>query len=211
MAVHLGRLKIVTRRKDGTCRYKKCPNTNNRIKSGEKVLILTKMGSVEGKSTIFYKTFHPRCFGRWSLWMCEQTPTSRDGRKSMDMDSELKEQRAKMVRERARILRSLRYSTTDNLESKVERISELDKDITATGYPIIQYKNRRSVPEIEFEKFLKEVKGKYQTEMRVPRKVYDQARDMGEVDRFTESMEQWRQERIKSTQRQHFEDKQEDA
>ena len=85
------------------------------------------MGSIGGRPTIFYKSYHPECFGHWALWMVEQTPTSKDGRRRMDIDPKLKEERAKLVRERARVLRAIRHATPDNLESKVERIGELDK------------------------------------------------------------------------------------
>ena len=107
MVVHLGRLKIVTRRKEGKCRYKHCPY-DHKLEPGKKVLILTKLGKIEGRTTIFYKAYHPDCFGLWALWMIDNTPISKDGRKSMELKTDIAKVRAKLVRERARILRAIR-------------------------------------------------------------------------------------------------------
>lgn len=213
MVVHLGRLKLVIRRKKGKCVYKHCPK-GNIVLPGDKVFLLTKMGSIptRTKMVIFYKAFHRDCFLKWADWVWENQTPERDGRPSMKLDSEVKTKRAKLVRERARLLRALRTATSKNLEPMVERIAEVDKLISATGYPVMRFKGRRSQSVVDFGKFVKEVKDRYLSEMRVPRSAWDQAASMGQSQEFREEMEKWRkesQENIQS-QKEHYEDKQED-
>lgn len=213
MVVHLGRLKLVVRRKRGKCVYKHCPKSQT-VMPGDKVFILTKMGSLPTRTgpVVFYKAFHRECFPKWADWVYENQTPQRDGRPTMDLDPKVKEHRAKLVRERARILRSLRRATTDNLESKAERIGELDKLIAATGYPIVKYKGRRSRVIVDLDKFVKEVKAKYGSEMRVPRSIFDKAINMGVEGAFRLEMDKWRQdehERARSSTK-HYEDTLED-
>lgn len=210
MVVHLGRLKLVVRRIKGQCRYKNCPH-DNIVLPGDKVFLLTKMGSLPNRpQAIFYKAFHKDCFLGWANWIWENQTPERDGRPAMDLKPEDKQRRAKLVRERARITRSLRRATADNLESKVERIAELDTLIAATGFPVIRYAGRRSKVVVDFGKFLKEVKDKYGSEMRVPKSVWTEAEEMGMVIRFEMEMNKWRQEEQNVSHIPHYEDSEED-
>jgi len=196
MVVHLGRLRVVTRRKEGRCRYKHCEK-DNKLVPGDQTLVLTKMGIISGKATIYYKAYHPECFGPWVMWTCEQIPASRDGRKNMELSEEDKLSRLKLVRERARILRAIRKVTSgEKLSEKVERITELDTLINATGYPVMHYTGRRSQALVSFEKFVKEVKSRYKSEIRVPRSIWDKAIDMGMESKFRTEMDRWHREEI---------------
>ncbi len=212
MVVHLGRLKIVTRRKEGECRYKHC-DKDHKLVPGEKVLILTKLGKIGTRTTVFYKAYHPDCFGLWAMWMIDQTPISKDGRKAMTLEPDAAKVRAKLVRERARILRSLRtIETGERLDKKIRRITEVDRLIGETGYPVIHYKGRRSIPMIEFEKFLVEVKERFESERRVPKSIWEKVRELGMESEFASEMAKWRKEETQQiTKRpEHYEDKQED-
>lgn len=201
MPHHLGRLKIVTRRKDGQCRYKHCPVPDHALTPGEKTMVLTKMGNIPGKSVIFYKAYHPDCFGHWVLWMCEQTLISKSGRRKMELPDDAKEERAKLVRERARILRAIRYEVSgDELTRKVERITEVDRLINETGYPVLRYKGRRGGALVGFDKFIEGVKDKYGAEIRVPKSIWDEAKEMGMEPEFREAMDSWHQQDVEKTQ-----------
>ncbi len=208
MVKHLGRLKIVTRRKEGQCRYKFCPK-DRKLLPGDKVFILTKLGKIGDRTTIFYKAYHPDCFTLWCLWMMEQTPASKDGRKTMTLDSDVKVQRAKLVRERARILRAVRnIDSGDRLDRRIARLTEVDRLIGETGFPVLHYKGRKSSVDIEFKKFVDGVKSRYGSEMRVPKKVFNQAHDMGMEVQFKEAMDDWHDEEIERMKKQplHMED-----
>ncbi|KKN47216.1 hypothetical protein LCGC14_0665050 [marine sediment metagenome] len=208
MVKHLGRLKIVTRRKEGQCRYKYCPK-DRKLNPGDKVLILTKLGKIGTRTTIFYKAYHPDCFGLWALWMIDQTPISKDGRKSMELDSDAAKVRANLVRERARILRDIRtIESGDRLDRRIARLTEVDRLIGETGYPVLHYKGRKSAVLIEFEKFIQAVKDRYLSELRVPKKVFDQAKEMGMEGEFRDEMDIWHREEIVKVQKQapHMED-----
>ena len=128
----------------------------------------------------------------------------------MDMDVELKENRAKLVRERARILRALRtVSSGEVLTSKVERITKLDKLISETGYPVMHYTGRRSKSLIDFEKFIREVKTRYKSEIRVPKSAWDEAIAMGMEAEFR--VEMWHSKDIAMSQSgQDYESSEED-
>ncbi len=193
MVVHLGRLRVVTRRKEGRCRYKHCEK-DNKLVPGDQTLVLTKMGNISGKPTIYYKAYHTECFSPWLLWTCEQIPASKDGRKRMGLSEEDKTARLKLVRERARILRALRTVTADRLAGKVERISELDLLITNTGYPVIHYTGRRSSALVAFGKFVKSVRDKYKSERRVPASLFTRAKEMGMESEFRAAMDEWHKE-----------------
>lgn len=208
MVVHLGRLKIVTRRKPGKCRYKHCPK-DHKLVPGDRTFILTKLGKIGERTTIFYKAYHPDCFTLWSLWMIEQTPASRDGRKTMVMEPDVAQARAKLVRERARILRVIRtIESGDRLDRHITRLTEVDRLIGETGYPVLHYKGRRSKVSVEFGKFVEAVKSRYGSEMRVPKKVFTQAREMGKEAEFRKAMDNWHDEEIATIQARpgHMED-----
>lgn len=210
MVVHLGRLKVVTRRKDGKCRYKHCEK-DHKLVPGDRTLVLTKMGVISGKPTIYYKAYHPECFGPWVLWMCEQVPASRDGRKTMELSNEDKLVRLKLVRERARILRALRTVTAEVLPAKVERITELDKLISKTGYPVMHYTGRKSKSSLDLESFIKEVKEKYGTARRVPVSMWERAKELGLESQFSTAMNEWYKEGVsKSSSGQDYESQEED-
>ena len=194
MVVHLGRLRLVIRRKKGRCVYKYCPK-NNILRKGTKVFVVTKLGMISGRQTIFYKAFHRDCFGPWALYSWDTHDPNRDGRPSMSISGEDRDRRALLVRTRARLLRRLREVTTGKeLDPLVVRIAEVDKDIEATGYPLLYHKGRRSKAEVEFDKFIGEVKDKYKSEMRVPKEVWDEAELMGFGTKFNEEMGKWRKE-----------------
>lgn len=209
MVTHLGRLKIVTRRKEGDCRYKYC---TKKLMPGQKVMILTKMGTIESRTTIYYKAFHPECFCLWVMWMIEQTPISKDGRRTMELDSDAKEARSKLVRERARILRAIRLERSgDVLTSRVERLGEVDRLIAETGYPVIQYTRRRGEPLIALEKVVKKVKSRWDSERKVPKSVWDAVREMGMEPEFKEAMDNWHKEDVSRSQKSDSEAVKEDS
>ena len=199
MVTHLGRLRIVTRRKEGDCRYKYC---DRKLVPGQKVIVLTKMGTIEGRNTVYYKAFHPDCFCMWVVWMIEQTPTSKDGRRNMGLEPDAKKARAKLVRERARILRAIRYvESGDKLTDKITRLTEVDLAISETGYPVIQYAGRRSQHLIDLEKLIKEVKNRWDSERKVPKRVWDRVREMGMEPEFKEAMDNWHKEDVSKSQK----------
>ena len=211
MVTHLGRLRVVTRRKEGRCRYKHCKK-DNKLAPGDQVIVLTKLGVIGGKPTIYYKAYHPECFSPWLQWMVEQIPPSKDGRKTMGLSEGDKSARLKLVRERARILRALRtVSSGEVLTSKVERITKLDKLISETGYPVMHYTGRRSKSLVDFEKFIREVKTRYKSEIRVPKSAWDEAIAMGMEAEFRMEMDKWHSKDIAMSQSgQDYESSEED-
>ncbi len=200
MVEHLGRLKVVTRRKDGKCSYKYCEKANI-IRPREQVVLLTKSGQISGRLTIFYKAYHPNCFGLWLLWKIEQIPLSKDGRRVMDLSPEIKEDRALLIRTRARLIRSLRgVKTGDKLDKLVERISGLDNQIRETGYPAIPYKGRKSKMDTVYEDFLKRVKERYKDPRRITRQIREEFVKMGMEERFNHDLNAWYKEKVKKAQ-----------
>lgn len=199
MVAHLGRLKVVTRRKDGTCNYKYCDRQDSKVSPGEKVFIVTKMGRIGIRTVIFYKTYHRECFGPWAIWTLDQVAISRDGRKGMALDHEKKIARQKLITTRARLLRNLRTTTGERLSGITDRIADLDKQITATGYPILQYRGRKSDSKTAYSKFWQEVKDHYQHPLRVPHTKSEEAARMGMSEQFTKDMREWSDERTKAT------------
>ncbi len=204
MVVHLGRLKIVTKRKECACTYKFCSDTHpdnyGRILPGEKVFLLTKMGMIGTRTTIFGKYYHMNCFIAWAMYTYEKTPVSKDGRIGMqDLSPEGKQARQRLVRQKAQLLRDLRTVTSEKLGKITDRIAELDKQITATGYPQLQYRGRKSDSKTEYSKFWQEVKDRYQHPLRVPRDRSEDAARMGMGEQFTKDMREWHDERTKAT------------
>lgn len=218
MVVHLGRLKIVTKRKEVACTYKFCSDVvegnNGRILPGEKVFLLTKMGQIGTRTTIFGKYFHMTCFVAWAMWRYEQTPVSKDGRIGMqDISPEDKQTRQRLVRNRAQLLRNLRTVSAENLGGLTERIAELDKQITATGHPILQYRGRKSRTKAIYEKFVQDVKRHYQHPLRVSKDMYAEAEKIGMLEPFRKDMDTWLDEcnaRTIERQGKDFETSQED-
>lgn len=199
MVIHLGRLKLVVRRKDGKCRYKFCPH-DNIVRKGEKVFLVTKQGHIPGRTVIFYKAFHKDCFATWALYVWETQEPRSDGRPLMDLTPEKKSERAKLVRTRARLLRRLRTVKEDELDRIVEHIATVDQRIKDTGYPVMVYAGRRSEVLVAFEKFVKSVRDKYKSERRVPASLFARAKEMGMESEFRAEMDKWRQEEIERLQ-----------
>lgn len=220
MVVHLGRLKIVTKRKEGSCNYKFCsdvfPKNNGRVLPGEKVFILTRQGQIGTRTVIFYKNYHVECFVGWAVWIHKQTPISKDGRIGMkDISPEDKQTRQRLVRNKAQLLRNLRTVTGERLNRTVDHIAELDKQITATGHPILQYRGRKSRTKVNYERFLHEVKTfpLYGHPRRVGQDMYNEAEKIGMLEQFRKDMDEWEDElRRKTIERQgeDFETSQED-
>lgn len=213
MVAHLGRLKVVTRRKDGTCNYKYCDRQDKKVSPGEKVFIITKMGKIGTRMTIFYKTYHRECFGPWAIWTLDQVAISKDGRKEMALSPEDKLTRQKLVTTRARLLRNLRTVTGERLAGITDHIAELDKQITATGYPILQYRGRKSTTKVKYDRFLQEVKKFYQAPERVGQDMRDEAAKIGMLDQFRKDMDAWYYEKQQATiakQGEDYEARQED-
>lgn len=218
MVVHLGRLKIVTKRKEVACTYKFCSDVvegnNGRILPGEKVFLLTKMGQIGTRTTIFGKYFHMTCFVAWAMWRYEQTPMSKDGRIGMqDISTEDKQARQRLVRNRAQLLRNLRTVSGERLTRTVDRIAELDKEITATGHPILQYRGRKSKTKMTYERFVQDVKEHYKHPLRVGRDMYAEAEKIGMLEHFKKDMDTWLDEcnaRVIERQGEDFEASQED-
>lgn len=218
MVRHLGRLKIVTKRKEGTCNYRFCsdtmPDNNGKTLPGEKVFLLTKQGLVGTRTTIFYKQYHMTCFVAWAMWAFEQTPISKDGRIGMtDIPPEDKQARQRLVRRKAQLLRDLRTISPEKLEKTVDRIAELDREIGKTGYPVLQYRGRRSRSKINYARFLNEVKAHYEDPRRVPRSMYEEARKIGLEEQFAKDMDTWLEEKQQEAiarQGQDYEANQED-
>lgn len=202
MVRHLGRLKIVTKRKEGTCNYKFCsdvmPDNNGKTLPGEKVFLLTKQGLIGARTAIFYKQYHMTCFVAWAMWTFGQTPISKDGRIGMgDISPEDKQVRQRLVRRKAQLLRDLRTVSPDKLGDVVDRVAELDKQIIATGYPVLQYRGRRSKSKINYERFVQEVKDFYKAPQRVHHDMYEAARKIGMEDQFKKDMDEWLEEKQK--------------
>lgn len=200
MVVHLGRLRLVVRRKEGKCKYKFCPK-DHIVKKGEKVFLVTKLGNIPGRTVIFYKAFHRDCFSPWALYMHDTLDPEGDGRPKMELSEEGKKTRAKLVRTRSRLLRRLRTVTEgETLNRIVEHIATVDQQIKDTGYPVSVYAGRRSSALVAFEKFVKSVRGRYKSERRVPRSLYARAKEMGMEPEFRAEMDKWREEEIEHTQ-----------
>lgn len=204
MVVHLGRLKIVTKRRECACTYKYCsdvvPDNYGRILPGEKVFLLTKMGKIGERTTIFGKYFHMTCFVAWAMWIHKRTPTSKDGRIGMEnISPEDKQVRQRLVRQRAQLLRDLRTANTETLGKMTDHIADLDKQIIDTGYPILQYRGRKSDSKTEYDRFWQEVKDRYQHPLRVPGTESEKAARMGMGARFSKDMSEWNDERNRET------------
>ena len=211
MVVHLGRLRLVVRRKPGKCVYKHCPK-DHIVKKGEKVFVVTKQGNIPGRTVIFYKAFHKDCFGPWALYMFSTQSPERDGRPPIDLSPEDKIERDKLVRTRSRLLRRLRTVTEgDTLNRIVEHIATVDQQIKDTGHPVIVYTGRRSSTLVAFEKFVKSVRARYKSERRVPKSLYDRAKELGMESEFRAEMDKWRQEEIERARSgEDFESQEED-
>lgn len=193
MAVHLGRLKIVTRRKLGQCRYPLCPK-DRVLSPGEQTIVVTKRITMGGNpNAIAYKAFHPDpCFGAWATWTAAQIPESRSGRKIMDISPEQKEERDHIVRTRARLLRRLReVKSPTKLDELVARIAGLDAELKEMGLPVIPYRGRRSAAEVDLGKLIKEAKEKHESPQRVPREMWKRAKALGMEQQFSDAMDQW--------------------
>jgi hypothetical protein len=219
MVKHLGRLKIVTKYKEGACNYKYCtvhesePGKVGRVLPGEKAFLLTRMGKIGTRTTIFYKTYHMKCFTEWAMWVFEQTPFERRGRKVMDLSPEDKQARGKLITTRARILRNLRTANAENIGRLIERIAEIDKQIIATGYPVLQFRGRRSKTKMTYDRFVQDVKNHYKHPLRVSKDMYTEAEKIGMLEQFRKDMEAWLDERNAETvarQGEDFEASQED-
>lgn len=217
MVRHLGRLKIVTKHKEGACNYKFCsdvfPANNGRVLPGEKVFILTRMGNIGSKTTIFYKNYHPECFVLWAKWTFEQTPTEPSGRKVMKLSPEEKAARARLVSTKARVLRQLRTVSSERLTRLVDRIAYLDEQIAKTGYPVIPYRGRSGGLQARYDKFLREVKEHYKHPLRVGGDMYAEAEKIGMLERFRKDVDTWLDEcnaMVIERQGQDFETSQED-
>lgn len=194
MPVHLGRIRVITRRKEGKCTHKNCPE-DKRVAPGQQVVVLSKGGRVNDKPMVFYKLFHTYCFGPWLEWRCGEIPVSKSGRKVMELSSEDKAHRAKLIRTRARLTRNLRRERNpDKLTVLVERITDLDSLIRDTGYPVLSYQGRRSEVTLRYNKFLQDVKAFYQHPLRVPPDMFEQARNIGKEDEFRKDMDRWQEE-----------------
>ncbi len=194
MVTHLGRLRVVTRRKEGRCSFKYCEK-ENKVTPGEQVLVLTRAGQINDRMTIFYKAYHPECFGPWVMWRCSQIPPSKDGRKVMGLEPEAKQARRKLVETRARLLRQLRVVTSgDKLTKMIERITALDESIRATGYPVIPYAGRKGVTLVSFDKFVAKVKEHYGHPLRVGQDMHEEAKRMGMGKQFDQAMREWEEE-----------------
>lgn len=199
MVVHLGRLRLVVRRKEGTCKYKFCPQDHT-VRKGEKVFVVTKQGHIPGRTVIFYKAFHEDCFLLWATYMYKTQEPRSDGRPLMDLPPEKKSERAKLVRTRSRLLRRLRTVKGDDLDRIVEHIATVDQQIKDTGYPVMVYAGRRSQVLVTFEKFVKSIKDRYKVERRVPASLFARAKEMGMEAEFREEMDKWHQEEIERLQ-----------
>ena len=194
--IHLGRLKMVVRRKEGRCVYKHCKK-GGRVMPREKVFLLTKMGTLPGRAhpVVFYKAFHQKCFALWSKFVWETQTPAKDGRQAMNLSIENKDIRLKLVRERARVLRQIRQTTNpDKLTTKVGRIANIDREIEATGYPVLKYQGRRSMTTIKLEKFVQEVKDHYKNPISVGRDMYEIAEKNGYGKEFDDAMRKWDEE-----------------
>ena len=204
MVKHLGRLKMVTKRKESDCNYKFCsdtiPGNNGRILPGENVFLLTKMGQIGTRTTIFGKYYHKVCFAAWAMYTIDQMPTSKDGRIGMqDLHPEGKKARQRLVRQKAQLLRNLRTISPDKLKKTTDRIQELDREIAGTGYPVLQYQGRRSDSKAAYNRFWEEVKDRYQHPLRVPRTKSEEAARLGMGEQFTKDMKEWNDERNRAT------------
>jgi hypothetical protein len=201
MPRHLGRLKIVTKRKEGTCNYALCEvNKDRKVLPGEKVFILTKQGMIGTRTTIFYKQYHETCFVAWAMWTFNKTPLSKDGRIGMkDLPSKDKQERQRLVRNKAQLLRDLRTTSGDKLLKLTDRIHELDKKIGKTGYPVLQYRGRKSESKLAYDKFWQEVKDHYQHPLRVPKAKSEEAERLGMGEQFSKDMKEWFLERQQAT------------
>lgn len=205
MARHLGRLKVVTKYKEGNCNYKYCtanedkPGKIGRVLPGEKVFVLTRMGKVGTRTTIFYKNYHKECFLPWAIWTFDQIPIERRGRKVMDLSPEDKKERDRLISTRARLLRNLRTVDAESVSKVAERIADLDRQITGTGYPILQYQGRKSDSKTEYDRFWQEVKDHYKHPLRVPGTESEEAARMGMGAQFSKDMSEWNDERNRET------------
>lgn len=195
MVEHLGRLKVVTRRKEGRCQFKFCPQ-DNKIQPGQQAIMLTRQGMAGDRKVIFARLWHPKpCFQEWIGWTVDRIPPNKGGRRTMELDDETKSKRAKLVRERARYLRRLRITKSgDTLDRAVARIQQLDAEIAETGYPVIPYKGRQSQADIDFRHLVETTKSSYRHPRRVPVAVWEKARGLGMEPQFNEAMDNWQQE-----------------
>lgn len=199
MVTRLGRLTVLTRKKDGKCTYPHCPQ-DRKLVPGQQAVVLSIAGRIKDQRVIFWKLFHPECVGPWIMWKCEQIPASKNGRKAMTLTPEAKEARQLLVRTRARLIRSLRkVQKPEKLDGLIGRILVLDKEIGETGYPAIPYKGRKSKMDTRYEIFLRQVKDRYGDPRRVPRSVRKEFVEMGMEERFNRDLNTWYEEKAAAT------------
>jgi len=176
------------------------PDNNGKTLPGEKVFLLTKQGLIGARTAIFYKQYHMTCFVAWAMWTFEQTPMSKDGRIGMtDLSPEDKQARQRLVRRKAQLLRDLRTISPDRLSKVVDSIADVDKEIAKTGYPILEYRGRRSKSKVNYERFLQKVKDFYQHPRRVGRDMFEEAKKIGKEVQFEDDMKEWVKEKDAET------------
>ena len=162
MVKHLGRLKVVVRRKDGECGYPDC-SKDRKIVPGDKVFLLTRGGSLPNRPfVIFQSIFHRDCFGPYVLYRfdkLEMVPTGRPP--VIQLDPVIKNRRKNWLHERSKLIRSLKnIQQTDQLSRVIGQIDRINKKVEATGYPISGY-GRRSKNDVLFGKFIKLMKKRW--------------------------------------------------
>lgn len=162
MVKHLGRIKVVVRRKSGECGYGACTH-NREIVPGDKVFLLTKAGSLPGKPfVIFSKVYHRDCFGPYMLDRFDKLEMQDGGRPSMTLDSVMHNKRKNWLHDRAKLIRQLKLiQDPDQLTRIIRKIDKINTNIENTGYPISGY-GRRSQNDILFGRFIHTMKKKWE-------------------------------------------------
>lgn len=175
MVKHFGRLKGVVRRKPGECGYGDCPH-NRAIEPGDKVLLLTKAGSLPGRPfVIFSHVFHGECFGPYIFNRLSKMEMVDGGRPSIvELDRATKAKRKNWLHERAKLIRSLKnVQEPDQLSRIIDKIDRISKQVEDTGYPISKY-GRRSKNDLLFDKFVKMMKDRWTAPTDIKRRLETQ-------------------------------------
>ncbi len=172
---NIGRVKLIVRKKEGECGYPPCPR-KRKIEPGDKVFLVSRGGTLPDKSfAIFYTIFHKKCIGMWMEWKYDNTAMQDGGRPKSELDIETKRLRKSRVHERAKLIRQLRVNQDPlRVEKIIGRIQLLADKINDTGVPIQKYTGRRSSNDLKFDKFVHQMKDRWNSPTDIKRRLETQ-------------------------------------
>lgn len=177
MVKHLGRLKVVVRRKQGKCGYPNCIR-NREIEPGDKVFLLTKGGSLPDKPFVIFQTvFHRDCFSPYILYRFDELKMKDGGRPSIiQLDKATKTKRKNWLHERSKLIRQLKnIQDSEQLSRLISKIEKISSNIENTGYSIGKY-GRRSKNDKDFNTFVKMMKERWSAPTDIKRRLESQVK-----------------------------------